>query len=640
MRQKLALAILVIVVLFGPEGTPGRAAVVVLANRSEEDVRFTISSIETKSHTYTLVKGDVIALPVTRDIEISFPAGETRNRCRARRDEIYYFVGAAKELQLRQVGFADTWGLPQQAALEENEGQADQRIVRPDAERENKDRPLLKVPVKLLVDQAEPNVQNVWEKRLRRRVQDASDILERYCRVRLEVVEVGTWESDQRLLKLGELLRDFRAKVTPGKARLAIGFTGLRPDKNEDRALGCTPAPLHTHILMREYKLKSEAERLEVLVHELGHFLGACHSPESDSVMRPKLGDGRANLRAFRIGFDPVNLLVVNLVADELARRPVRSMAQLNPATRKRLIDIFVTLARVMPEDPAPSLYVRMLGAAPPESLTVRTLNPAVFDAARSIVSTITDEFKRNQEGPAQSSDALTEQCFRIAAAKCRQLPAEQSAAAYTLGLAIALDRSSLLRSLAPRGIPWDKIESEDERRQRLAAMGEPTMYGRASLTRNFTVSAAVLLLVEGQAVSAAGLQEEILRIQGGDRFRFEDLMANLAGITFATQLDASPDLLDDLAKSFRVADYLLPLKGFPSPLDRGEFSRRFGSMTDERFLKKQDILRNRLLELPGYQPRAARKEGKMMPARSASKGIALSLDTVEPKIRVCWSRS
>jgi hypothetical protein len=362
------------------------------------------------------------------------------------------------------------------------------------------------------------------------------------------------------------------------------------------------------------------------LVHELGHFLGACHSPENDSVMRPKLGDGRANLRAFRMGFDPVNLLVMNMVTDELARRPVRSLAQLSPPTRKRLIDIFGTLARAMPDDPAAPIYVRLLGATAPEAMAVRTLEPAVLDAARSVVMAITDEFKKNPKRETPSGDALTERCFRVAAEKCRQLPAEQAASAYTIGLAIALDRSSLLRFLAPRGVDWDKIESDDERRQRLEMMGEPTMYGQANLTQNFVVSAAVLLLVDGQAVSAAALQEEFIRVLGGDRFRFEDLMASLAGITFATQLDASPDLLDELAKSFRVADYLLSPKGFPAPLDRDQFSRQYGSMTDQRFLKKQDILRNRLLALPGYQPRSARKEGRSIPTHGASEGVALSV--------------
>ena len=72
---------------------------------------------------------------------------------------------------------------------------------------------------------------------------------------------------------------------------------GPARSREKDAAFGCSLGPLHTHILIREWKPRTEPERLEVLVHELGHFLGACHSPENDSVMRPLLGDGRANLR-------------------------------------------------------------------------------------------------------------------------------------------------------------------------------------------------------------------------------------------------------------------------------------------------------------------------------------------------------
>ena len=457
-------------------------------------------------------------------------------------------------------------------------------------------------------------MQNVWEKRLRRRVKEASDILERHCLVRLKVIEAGTWESDPKQTKLADLLKDFRDKTAPGKARLVIGFTALRVGDDEDAALGCTPGPLHTHILIRELKPRTESERLEVLVHELGHFLGACHSPENDSVMRPKLGDGRANLRAFRIGFDPLNALVMSLVAQELAHRPVRGLEELSPATRQRLLEIFATLARTAPDEPAAAHAIRLLGGTPPESLSVRSLPSGVLEEARGVVTAITAAAKSNQQRPESgaprrlSGDALLEHYCRVAAAECRGLPAEQAATAYVLGLAVALDRAGLLRAMDLRGLDWKKIETEGERTQRLKVLGEPTMHGRPALLRSFVVSAAVLMLVEGQVVSPAGIQEELLLVQGGDRFRFDDLAASLAGITFATQLDASPTLLDELATSFRVADYALSPKDLPDSLDREEFARKYGSTTDERFLEQQDALRKRLLALPGYQPRPAQK--------------------------------
>ena len=44
-----------------------------------------------------------------------------------------------------------------------------------------------------------------------------------------------------------------------------------------------------------------------MLVHELGHFLGAVHSAESRSVMRPNIGDRQERVRSFHIGFDAPN---------------------------------------------------------------------------------------------------------------------------------------------------------------------------------------------------------------------------------------------------------------------------------------------------------------------------------------------
>ncbi len=200
---------------------PSGAAVVVLANRTQEEVRFTISPPRESARDHTLVSTDVLAVPVTGGIEIAFSStGGTRHRCRLRGNEIYCFVGDAKALQLKQVGFTGTWRQPEKPLVEDETPKVD----RPAAKTASV---LVKVPVKIVVDQAEPFVQKIWEKRLRQRLEAASAILEHHCRVQLEVIEVGTWQSDERLKKLSELMRDFRGKVAPGKARLVLGFTGL-----------------------------------------------------------------------------------------------------------------------------------------------------------------------------------------------------------------------------------------------------------------------------------------------------------------------------------------------------------------------------------------------------------------------------
>jgi hypothetical protein len=162
-------------------------------------------------------------------------------------------------------------------------------------------------------------------------------------------------------------------------------------------------------------------------------------------------------------------------------------------------------------------------------------------------------------------------------------------------------------------GIPWEKIESDEEGAYRLRVLGEPTMHGRHDLAQHFVGSAALAVLVDGQEVTPAGIMSELLKARAVGTFRFDDLAASLAGIAFGTQLDGSPQMLADLATSFRVADYTLPPEGEADGLSAEEFAREYGSTSDERFLSKQDDLRKRLLALPGYRPRpqGAKESGK-----------------------------
>ena len=121
-----------------------------------------------------------------------------------------------------------------------------------------------------------------------KRVAEASTILEAQVRMRLEVVGVQTWKSNNRTTKFIESLSEFEKAVDPFPGRLVIGFTSQYHVPKGRVHLGGTRGPLHTHILIREWsKHVGESERLELLVHELGHYFGSAHSPEKASVMRP-----------------------------------------------------------------------------------------------------------------------------------------------------------------------------------------------------------------------------------------------------------------------------------------------------------------------------------------------------------------
>ena len=150
-------------------------------------------------------------------------------------------------------------------------------------------------------------------------------MLEKHAGVRLKVVAVGNWDSDDTVTDFFESLGEFERDVKPFPAQLAIGFTSQYQVVQGRTHMAGTRGALHGHILVREWSRQmSEPERLELLVHELGHFLGASHSPEPTSVMRPVLGDRQAVRKGFQVRFDPVNTLIISMVGEELRRRRIQ----------------------------------------------------------------------------------------------------------------------------------------------------------------------------------------------------------------------------------------------------------------------------------------------------------------------------
>jgi hypothetical protein len=184
--------------------------------------------------------------------------------------------------------------------------------------------------------------------------------------MQLTVKSFGRWETDDGVHDFELTLREFEQMVRPQGVHLAIGFTNQYQITQGRTHLGGTRGPLHTHILLREWSQHvNEPERLELLVHELAHYLGAAHSPESTSVMRPVLGDRQARARAFRIALDPVNALAMSVVGEEIRNRGIRSFAPLSKPARARLEAIYATLMQAMPEDSAPAAYRRYVRQLP-----------------------------------------------------------------------------------------------------------------------------------------------------------------------------------------------------------------------------------------------------------------------------------
>lgn len=340
-------------------GLTARAAVVVVSNRAAAEVAFSVvgeSADALPPRAFKLAAGDVTPITLQRPAQIVFTSAGERKTFKIVPYGVYYFgQPAGGALDLAQIGLstppATVNGQPPPPLPPETESAAVP--------------PSVVIPVKIVYDENEVSSSADWERRLRARFNEASAIFKKTCFVEFKIVAVGSWHLDKPLDSLVESLAAFERSVEPGPARLAVGFTAQAKRRSQDDHMGGTRGPLNTHLLLREWTNRiTEAERLEVLVHELGHFLGAVHSPESTSVMRPKLGDHQARFVKFRIGFDPLNAMAMCLVSQELRLGSKGPLASMHPATRVELLRIYIELARAMPKDPSALDFMKQLGVA------------------------------------------------------------------------------------------------------------------------------------------------------------------------------------------------------------------------------------------------------------------------------------
>jgi hypothetical protein len=221
------------------------------------------------------------------------------------------------------------------------------------------------VTVKLLVDDEEAARTELWHKRLADRLAAASKIIAATANIRFQVTDDGTRDSDDKNADFGRSLAEFEKEADPAPARVAIGFSSQFKIEPGAVHLGGTRGPLHSHILLREWsKQTSENERLEVLVHELGHYLGAVHSRENDSVMRSKLGDRISRVKGFEIKYDDANARIMRLLSEEMRSRPVHSLRDLSARTKAEMLGRYTELLKIQPDDPATRRHIELIRQA------------------------------------------------------------------------------------------------------------------------------------------------------------------------------------------------------------------------------------------------------------------------------------
>lgn len=313
-------------------GVVCRADVIVLANRTPAPIPFRFVPKSGAAQQLSLPAGDTLPLFLDGKADLTFAASGAQRHYSLDANSAYFFGrGPDGRIDLQRIGLGDDGTAAEGRKLPSTASRT----------------PTITIPVKILVDEEEPGLPSVWEKRLRHRVEAASAIFEKTYHVGFKVVAVGTWKSNNATTDFFDSLAEFESKVDPAPAKIAIGFTSQWPMARGRVHMAGTRGPMHGHILVREGSPEiNEPERLEFLVHELGHYLGAWHSPEQQSVMRPVLGDKRAGRSDFHIQFDPVNALAIAIVTEEMRRSNITKVSQLKYVTRQRLEQIYRELAR------------------------------------------------------------------------------------------------------------------------------------------------------------------------------------------------------------------------------------------------------------------------------------------------------
>ena len=573
------------------------ADVIVLDNRSRNDVTVKITPVTSVPFNVRINSGDIMPVFVDGKAHASFTTRREQKNYLLNADSAYFFGNTAGgNIALQEIGLGGNTSTANGRSLP---GSVNASPVT--------------IPVKIVVDEEEPAIQAIWEKKLRRRIEKASAIFDKHCRLRLKVVAVERWNSENAENDFFKSLAEFEKEVKPFPAQLAIGFTSQYHMVRGRVHLGGTRGLFHSHILVREWsKHVGEPERLELLVHEIGHFLGAVHSPEPGSVMRPVVGDKKAIRNDFRIRFDPVNTLAMAMIVEEMRRRSIRKSSDLTQGTSRRLAQVFGSLTGNAP--PQAALAGRQPNARKPNAEPATTpMIAAVRKVLRGIVSAARDNHKLSTNDPsaAKSGDMLTELYVRSAATAAEKLPDEIAARAFIVGLGVGLDESSFLRKLPKTKELVTMIEPAGQRSVRIAFLGKPTMSQRNDLLQHFLVSAFLTAIQDRETAEAAGLAKELVDSRGsGTGFSFADLAADKAGAKFGDEIGKGHITLAELADNFTVASFLPQVDDLPEGIRFKDLIAQFGSNTDDaRFQAQLQTITKRLDSLPGYSNASSEPE-------------------------------
>lgn len=589
MRPLLTAIFFVVAPLTAP------AAVVSFLNASATDLQFTIEHKDTPDLTVKLPAGHTTAVRVGREPVLRVTLNGKAAAFTLEPYTPYLFVDGEK-------GGVTFSGVELAGELPK----ADDVPAKP-AEWKG-----VKIPVTLFTDTSNPLTKEAREKAVKERFAAAAKVIEAQAGVTFDIAGVGEWEVDKNAENLAAAAAEFERKAEVKTGR-AFGFL-TRTVKGEEFAA----PPSGTHALVRDGSPKADAERVEVIAQQLGHWLGAVRSPDGGSVMRAKLGDGNAIRKGWVTQFDPLNLIVMHVWAEELAAGRGPKPDDLSAKARARLRVLYKSVAAIHDAVKSDDTQARDMALAfagdidPKPNPLPKPADPVVIEpnrtddekAVRAVVQAVTKRAKElaADEKARPKGDALTAEYVQAAATATAALDEKRQAHAFLLGIGIALDDSTILRDKPVIGKLCQAVESDDDRTARLAVLGRPSLRGRRDLCQHYAVSAALAEMFGAAAAELAGLAKEATDMKGTSGFSFCDLAADLAGIELAAVVTKEPKRLADLAKKFSPDDAVPDVTKFDEGITEAAFKKKYGSTDDGKFKAAMDEVRSAVQGMPLYK--------------------------------------
>ncbi len=571
------------------------AAVIVIANYTTEEVTFSVAEPGEKPRKHTILAHHVVPIPVNGPADLKLPAEGKNATVRVDPSNAYVLI-PDRETGLRIEGVE----LP---------GKPPERDARP--ELNPIPRNAVKIPVTLLVDDADPRVDMVWQAEIRKRFEAAAAILETQTGFRFEFAGFDTWKSDAKAKDIFTQLNTLEGAVKVKPGALAVGFTSQKLDDKE-KEFGACRGMGASHIVMREWRPKAEPEKVEVLVRYLAISLGAVTSPDPGSAMRAKLGDGNALFSKYVIRLDPLNTLALNLLADQ-RRLGVVQLDAVPLPDRLRIYRVYSALLQAFPGEMLAIEYLNVLekdvakvvdpknpgagGKKEPLQLTDRAKRT---EAIRVVVRAITERSKANSGPATLTGDELTAALLRTAAEAAQRLEEPERISAFLLGIGLALDDTNSLKNDPLTTSAIADVEAETERLERLATLGNPTLRNRRDLCRRFVAGCAAGELLTSIAAENGAIGRSLFDQHRPIGLSFPGLSAEFSGIAFARILRENPNaILKRMRDRFSAADIIPDTSGLRDGLGSDKFEDDFGGTNDERFRAVIAEIRKRIQALP-----------------------------------------